>query len=231
MSEILASHDGCEGLPVSQHFLLRRLLQGASFARPPAPRYAFTWDVSLVLRLLESWPVNANLYLERLSRKLVTLFFLISCKWVSDVRALDLGSRSFSPDGVVFHVTRRTKSALTTVYYLPFLSNPWLCPVASLQEYECRSALLLDPSLPELLIYFKTPHRPVSCTTLARWVKSLTVDAGVDTSLFGAHSTRGASALAFFWCGDVWKISKYSGLGSLSTSLISKPSLMFFLRS
>ena len=40
------------------------------------------------------------------------------------------------------------------------------------------------------------PHKPVCSSTLARWLKSLLDKAGIDTSIFKAHSTRSAAASA-----------------------------------
>ena len=38
------------------------------------------------------------------------------------------------------------------------------------------------------------PHRAVGSSTIARWLKSTLEAAGVDTSIFSAHSVRGASS-------------------------------------
>ena len=40
------------------------------------------------------------------------------------------------------------------------------------------------------------PHRPVSSSTLARWMKEALAEANVDTGIFKAHSSRGASITA-----------------------------------
>ena len=36
-------------------------------------------------------------------------------------------------------------------------------------------------------------HTPVSSCTIARWLKSLMTEAGIDISIFKAHSIRGAT--------------------------------------
>ena len=40
------------------------------------------------------------------------------------------------------------------------------------------------------------PHKPVSSTTIARWVKEVLSLAGIDTITSSAHSTRTASSSA-----------------------------------
>ena len=41
---------------------------------------------------------------------------------------------------------------------------------------------------------FTKPHKSVSPATLSRWVRDILSEAGVDTSVWGAHSGRAASA-------------------------------------
>ena len=44
-----------------------------------------------------------------------------------------------------------------------------------------------------LLISLVKPHRPV---TISRWILPLNKEAGIDTTIFKAHSVRGASTTA-----------------------------------
>jgi hypothetical protein len=49
-----------------------------------------------------------------------------------------------------------------------------------------------------LLICLVKPHKPVSGSTVARWIKKQLEEAW-DTSIFSAHSTRCAAASASAW--------------------------------
>ena len=49
-----------------------------------------------------------------------------------------------------------------------------------------------DESKKQLLSYVR-PHKPVSKDTVARWCKTVTRSAGIDTKVFGPHSSRSAS--------------------------------------
>ena len=40
------------------------------------------------------------------------------------------------------------------------------------------------------------PHKQVSFFTIARWLKCVLGDAGIDVNMFTAHSVRGASSAA-----------------------------------
>lgn len=130
------------------------------------------------------------------------LFCLISCKWVSDGRVLDLGARSFSPQRVTFSISRRTKTSIRLVSYPAFPHNPNLCPVSCLKGYEHWTATLCNPRHPDLFISLSPPHNLIVSTTIARWVKSALSEAGVDISIFGAHSTRGASTSSILLAGS-----------------------------
>ena len=51
------------------------------------------------------------------------------------------------------------------------------------------------------MIALQKPFKPVSSAMLARWVRWLLSEAGIDTSMFGAHSIRGAMASKSFVLG------------------------------
>ena len=42
---------------------------------------------------------------------------------------------------------------------------------------------------------FPLPHKAVTSSSIARWLRTILEEAGIDSSIFGAHSTCGASAL------------------------------------
>ena len=47
-----------------------------------------------------------------------------------------------------------------------------------------------------LLLSYIKPHKPVTSQCLANWLKEILGKAGIDTSVFKAHSVRGASSTA-----------------------------------
>ncbi|KAM8971981.1 uncharacterized protein RCH25_017586 [Pelodytes ibericus] len=213
-SAISAGHLGFEGVPAGRHILVCRLLKGIRLNRPPRPRYSCLWDVNVVFILFQSWPNNCDLSLQQLSAKLAMLCCLISCKRVSDVRALDISARSFTPEGVSFDISRRTKTSITSVFYPAFPRNPKLCPVLCLKEYELRTLPFRTQSRPELFLALRRTHSPISTTSLARWIKWVLTEAGVDTTVFTPHSTRGAMASKAFTLGcrleDLLKAADWS---------------------
>ena len=49
---------------------------------------------------------------------------------------------------------------------------------------------------PVVFLTSTKPHSPASSATIARWIKSALTEAGIDTTIFKAHSVRGASTSA-----------------------------------
>lgn len=122
-SAISAGHVPLQGVAAGEHPLVCRLLRGIRLSLPPEPRYSELWDVNSFK------PVSflaAQLFLSRkeLSAKLATLLCLVSCRRVSDVRALDASARIFSPEGVTFTIHRRTKCHTKVISYPAFTESP-----------------------------------------------------------------------------------------------------------
>jgi site-specific recombinase XerD len=51
-----------------------------------------------------------------------------------------------------------------------------------------------DSNSESLFIGSNKPHKPVTSSTIGRWIKEQLKEAGIDTSIFSAHSARGAAA-------------------------------------
>ena len=61
--------------------------------------------------------------------------------------------------------------------------------VSCLKEYLDRTANIRQDHH-KLLVSYQKPHKSISKDTVARWLKQELKLAGIDTSTFGAHSTR-----------------------------------------
>ena len=88
-----------------------------------------------------------------------------------------------------------------------------------LQTYQEKTRVfrpILAPSQPnQLLLSYRRPNAPVKSCTIARWIKSVLGKAGIDTSIFKAHSTRSASTSRALSSGvpleEVLKMADWSG--------------------
>ena len=204
-SAISSTRPKIDSVRVGEHPLVVQLLKGAYNLRPPLPRYSSTWDVSLVVSLIDCLGASESLSKD-LSQKLGFLLALTAMERVSEVVSHDLRYRRFHPEGVTFaHSDLTKKSAagqdLKTSFHASFEENPNLCVVKCLKVYEHRTSEFrpLDPSKPnKLLLSYIRPHKPISGASLSRWLKDIISRAGIDTSIFKAHSVRGASASAAY---------------------------------
>ena len=88
---------------MGSHPLVSRLLKGMFNARPPAPRYSGSWDVSVVVEFLRNHR-SADLTIPELDKKVGTLMALANADRCSDLTALDRDYLKWTPSGVQFTV-------------------------------------------------------------------------------------------------------------------------------
>ena len=98
---------------------------------------------------------------------------------------------TFTP-GSLAKQSRQEKSIRE--FFSSFPSNVNLCPVTILKAYECRTECICS-GVSKLFLANIKPHRAVSSSTIAQWPKRLLEVAGVNTSIFTAHSVRGCHLL------------------------------------
>ena len=217
-SAISSVHNKVDGCDVGQHPLVSRLLKGAFHQRPPQPRYTQTWDVGLVTGYIKSKGENKDIPLQDLTHKLAMLMALTRPSRSADLAKLNLDHRSYSVEGVTFIPTELAKQSRQqkhgTEFFFPcYPEDERLCPVLALREYEARTAPTRG-SHSMLFLSINKPHKPVSSSTIARWLKTLLNKAGVDTEIFKAHSVRSAStsaaATSGITTGDILKAADWS---------------------
>lgn len=85
---------------------------------------------------------------------------------------------------------------------IPSLLDLGCCPVDAARSYVDATASFRNYSnINSLFVSFNKPHRNVTPNTISGWIRSSLTAAGVDTSIFSAHSTRGAAASKAFAAG------------------------------
>ena len=162
-------------------------------ARPLQPKYVM-WDVDLVLNHIRSLGANNTLSDKQLTQKLSMLLALASAG-----RSSDLNYMTVYDNTIVFELGRLTKSrrkgqSPIKLTFHAFIDNPLLCVVSNILRYKERTrGWRTGNSKSQLLLSFVEPHREVVPCTIAGWLVQVMSNAGVDTSDFKAHSTRGAS--------------------------------------
>ena len=195
LSTILPRFDG---LSFGENVIVCRLLKGVYERNPPKPRYAQFWDVNKVFLLFKSWDTNSKLSLKMLSMKLAVLLLMVTSQRGQTIVNLTLDDLSLS-DVAIFRMKKllkhnRVGDPLDTVKLRPFSHCKKLCVVRALKAYLCKTQFFRSYSA--LLLSYIRPYKPISRDTLSRWTLSILSMAGIDTSRYKSHSTRGASTSA-----------------------------------
>ena len=198
-SAISSAHAHVDTKPIGQHPLVIKLMKGVAISRPPQPRYQLTWNVSTVTEYLSSLGENDNLSTKQLSQKLCMLMALTCPERSSIMASLNIGHLRFSPEGVKFQHTvfrKRSHQGKLGESVYPKFAEPMLCPVACLSTYLDRTKSwrkgATDNQQQRLFLSFKKPYKPVTSSTLSRWLKAVIRQSGIKY-LFGGHSVRSAS--------------------------------------
>ena len=178
-SAVSMTHKNIEAAPIGQHPLVSRLMRGIYNSRPPKPQYCNTWDVAAVLSWIKDQGDNQDLSMKELSGKLSLLMALVSANRTSELHALDLRFRTYSPDGVTFKLASLTKkrkvgTPLKECFFASFPHNSRLCVVQCLRAYEkaTENFRVIEPSTPApLFLSYVKPHKPVTSQRIAHWIK------------------------------------------------------------
>ena len=108
-SAVSVTHVPVGGVPMGQHPMITRLMKGISNRRPALPRYTSTWNVDTVTSHIQGMGQNNTMPIKLLSWKLVVLMALVDASRTSELAALDLKYRVFTPEGVRFTLSKLTK--------------------------------------------------------------------------------------------------------------------------
>ena len=203
-SAISSTHEHIDHQPVGVHPLVTLLFKGFFRLRPPLPRYTVLWDVAIVLKYLKTLHPSKSLSLKQLTLKTCMLIALTSSDRGQTLSLLDIRYCTFSHRECIFVIPNITKTSSVSrpsrVVKCPSFSVASLDVRHYVRHYikrttRCRDFVVSSghtrPS--RLFISFVKPFHEVSSQTIARWIRTILNAAGIDTSKFKAHSTRGAS--------------------------------------
>ena len=193
-------HQRVNGVPVGKHPLVAELMKGAFRDNPPVPRYTETWDVSMVLAYLQELGPNAGLNQKELTLKLAMLLALVSRARGHELHAINPEAISWHEDKVVCHILGMTKTKTMSrpqkvFELLRFKESNNIDPVQCLKSYLNMTANQRETKVQKshLFLSFVPPHHVVKTCSIARWLRLIMQEAGIDMSKFKAHSIRSAA--------------------------------------
>ena len=187
------------GHTVGTHPLVKRYMKGVFNLRPTKPRYSYTWDVSVVLQYLDTLMPLKSLDLKMLTLKLVMLIALTTGQRCQSIQLMNIEKMQKTVEHYRFIIDDIVKTTSPNnsqpVLILPNLTNNLSrCVVHTLEEYLFRTLELRNSK--SLFVSYVKPFNAVSKDTISRWIKIVLDLAGINTSIFKAHSTRSASTSA-----------------------------------
>ena len=142
---------------------------------------------------------NGNISLKLLSMKLVTLLALVTGQRCQTLTCMNIPDLELSDTCLKIRIKTILKqskpnSHLSEIFIEEFKLDEDLCVIKTMNMYLEKTEQIRNNS--ELFLTTLKPHRPASKSTIATWIKCTLKLAGIDMSIFSAHSTRGASASA-----------------------------------
>ncbi|XP_072015819.1 uncharacterized protein [Amphiura filiformis] len=183
---------------IGSHPYVIRFLKGVFNLRPPTPRYQDTWDVSVVLKLLNTLSPVRKLSLKMLTLKVVTLIGILTAARAQTLVCLNISRMSKTKSRIVFQLgssdLKQSRPGYTPspVELAAYPVNRALCVCTALKEYLNRTEPLRGDES-QLLISYMKPHKKVGSATVGHWVKTTMAKAGIDTTVYKPHSIRSAS--------------------------------------
>ena len=129
-----------------------------------------------------------------LTCKLTTLLSLTTASRASMIHHLNTDFKAKDKDRYIFYFSKLGKSwrkgqAPPAIIYFA------LCVVETLNEYINPSKSWRESNhKKQLVLSSKRPHNAVVSCTISGWLKKTFKQAGINTDLFKAHSTRSASS-------------------------------------
>ncbi|KYM97753.1 hypothetical protein ALC62_11564 [Cyphomyrmex costatus] len=182
---------------IGSHPLVKRFFKGVACLKPQRPRYDFTWDPSPVVQYLASLYPHENLSLELISKKVAALLALTTAQRVQTLAAIQLSQIAVS-DKVIIKISTRLKTSgigqsQPLLIFKQFVERPELSIFSLIKFFINFTRDLCRSDCDSFFVSFRPPHKAVSSQTLSRWIKAVLGSAGVDISIFSAHSTRHAS--------------------------------------
>jgi site-specific recombinase XerD len=192
---ISAIHPEIEGSKVGQMHTIRQVMTGIFNKRPPLPRYTSTWNVDNVLHYIQGMAPNELLALKELTLKAAMLIALTTAARASEICKLDINYMQITDNEISFVITDLTKTRKINDESMTVT----LCAYKE-EKIDVRACIVhylnvTDPirQFSKLLVSYTKPHKAIKPCTVARWLKTMLTSVGIDTNIFKAHSTRGAS--------------------------------------
>ena len=166
--------------------------------KPALPKYAEIWDVNIVLNYFKSFsPLKGSLSLKDLTLNMTMLLCLSTGQRGQTIHKIHTSYIQELDHSVRIVINEKLKQTKPGKHLAPidleeYSDDKRICVVDYSGEYLNRTRTLRENQT-QLLISYAKPFKPVSKDTIARWVKKLLEQSGIDINKYTTHSTRAAA--------------------------------------
>ena len=142
---------------------------------------------------------NEHLSLKQLTLKTCFLIAITCPEWVDILASLKWSLAVVKPHKLVIHLDQPRKRRKpcqeqeNSMNILFCSEDSNICPATTCLDYVNRT-INFRKNQDNLFLSIKRPHKMITKSTIARWIKSILSLAGINTNMFTAHLTRAASS-------------------------------------
>ena len=175
-----------------------RFIKGVKILRKPTQKYLAFWDTSKFLRFLCQWNIDTS-SLKDISLKLCALLVALAVQRIHTLSLIDYKSIKFETSGTYIYIfedlTVAKDRPCFVISLLSLTDHDPLGTAKLLKDYlNMTSEYRNNAYAGKLFLSYVEPHLSVTSNTLARWIRTVSKMSGIDITIFGAHSVRGASS-------------------------------------
>ena len=185
-----------DGKPIGEHPLVCKFLKGVKRLRPALPRYKATWDTDIVMKYLVNM---THTELKDITKKVTMLLALLTAQRAQTLHVLRVRNMTITEDSVHFIITDPLKNlepGEAEIKLKKFPEDTRLCIVTLLNYYLLRTEPYRCAEDDRLILTCIYPFQPASVGTVRRYLLDVMEMAGIDVSIYKAHSTRSAATSA-----------------------------------
>ena len=180
-------------------------MKGFYNKRTPRPRYTATWSIDTLLDFWKEQPGDGELDLKDITLKTVSLLAVSHLSRAADLNLMLYENHKIEENSLEFLLQSTPKQQRKGILHpmiVHKVSVEKIDPVRCTLEYMSRTqefrfredGIIRD----KLFLSYVGLHKPVTTSTISKWIKMAMDKAGIDTSTFRAHSTRSAGVSTAF---------------------------------
>lgn len=182
------------GHDIGENPYIQKIMSAAENMMPSCPRYQDTWDMDILLRFWQQQPPNESLMDSDLLDKSITLLMAAAVLRSSDAKAIVRSSIRCSQEELSFVINNpKNAKGITAPVKVARMKDSTICPVAAIERYLHTTASRRASGDESLFVGIRQPFAPLSSKAIAARVVHVLKQAGIDTTVYKAHSVRSAA--------------------------------------